>query len=59
MNKEQERKEIIQDVIDRLIYLSPEQLQDYKSQLAQAHEQFTLNVTNLNGLRVYLSPRLI
>lgn len=59
MNKEQERKEIIQDVIDRLIYLSPEQLIDYKSQLAQAHEQFTLNVTNLGGLRVYLNPRSV
>lgn len=57
MNKEQ--KEIIQDVIDRLIYLSPEQLIEYKNQLSLAHEHFTLNVQNIGGLRTYLNPRAV
>lgn len=55
MTREEERKEIIQDVIDRLIYLSPNDLEQYKVQLAKVNRSFGLNVRKVNGTRIYLN----
>lgn len=53
MTREEERKEIVQDVIDRLIYLSPTEFEQYKTQLAKVNRSFGLNVRKVNGTRVY------
>lgn len=50
---EQERREIVQDVIDRLIYLRADKLQMYKNELQNMHSQFSLKVVNNIGVRVY------
>lgn len=50
---EQERREIVQDVIDRLIYLKSDKLQMYKNELQNMHSQFSLKVVNNIGVRVY------
>lgn len=49
----EERAEIIQDVIDRLLYLSPEQLAEYRKTLDLMHRVYSVNVQIVNGIRIY------
>jgi hypothetical protein len=48
-----ERFEIIQDVIDRLLYLDADKLEKYKESLNVMHEVFNVNVEIVNGIRKY------
>jgi hypothetical protein len=48
-----ERFEIIQDVIDRLLYLDADKLEKYKESLSVLHEVFNVNVEIVNGVRKY------
>jgi cell division GTPase FtsZ len=48
-----ERFEIIQDVIDRLLYLDADKLEKYKESLNVMHEVFNVNVEIVNGVRKY------
>ena len=48
-----ERFEIIQDVIDRLLYLDADKLEKYKESLNVLHEVFNVNVEIVNGVRKY------
>jgi hypothetical protein len=49
----QERAEIVQDVIDRLLYLDPEQLVKYKISLEDINSRFPVDVRKENGVRFY------
>jgi hypothetical protein len=49
----QERAEIVQDVIDRLLYLDPEQLVKYKISLEAINSRFPVDVRKENGVRFY------
>lgn len=49
----EERAEIIQDVIDRLLYLSPEELAEYKKTLALMNRVYSVNVQIVDGIRIY------
>ena len=50
----QERAEIVQDVIDRLLYLTPEDVKTYKQLLTALNEQYPINVKiEQSGLRIY------
>ena len=48
-----ERLEIVQDVIDRLLYLDADKLEKYKESLNVMHEVFNVNVEIVNGVRKY------
>jgi hypothetical protein len=48
-----ERAEIVQDVIDRLLYLTPEQVAKYKASLEAIHSKFQVSVQKENGVRIY------
>lgn len=52
-NEIDERFEIIQDVIDRLLYLDADKLEKYKESLDVLHEVFNVNVEIVNGVRKY------
>jgi len=49
----QERAEIVQDVIDRLLYLTPEQADEYKASLEAINSKFQVSVRKENGVRFY------
>jgi hypothetical protein len=49
----EERAEIVQNVIDRLLYLSPEQVAEYKRTLDLMHRVYSVNVQIVNGVRIY------
>lgn len=50
----QERAEIVQDVIDRLLYLTPEDVKTYKQLLTTLNEQYPIDVQiDKSGLRIY------
>ena len=50
----QERAEIVQDVIDRLLYLTPEDVKTYKQLLTALNEQYAIDVQiEESGLRIY------
>jgi hypothetical protein len=53
----EDRLEIIQDVIDRLLYLSLEDMEIYKGILNDINKKFALNVIKENGVRIYLSNK--
>jgi hypothetical protein len=50
---QQEQNEIIQDVIDRLLYLPNEDLAEYKKQLNSLVELHPLDVEIHEGVRIY------
>lgn len=50
----EERAEVVQDVIDRLLYLTPEDVKTYRQLLSALNEQYAVDVKiEQNGLRVY------
>lgn len=49
----EERAEIVQDVIDRLLYLSPEQVAEYRKTLDLMNRVYSVNVQVVNGIRIY------
>lgn len=50
----EERAEVVQDVIDRLLYLSPEDVKTYRQLLSALNEQYAVDVKiEQNGLRTY------
>lgn len=49
----EERREIVQDVIDRLLYLSPQELVQYKETLSLMHKVFSVDVKIVDGIRIY------
>jgi hypothetical protein len=53
-NPIEERAEIVQDVIDRLLYLTPEDVKTYKQLLTALNEQYAIDVQiEESGLRIY------
>lgn len=50
---EDERKEFIQDVIDRLLYLNGEDLETYKFYLNTLKEIYPIPVVVKDGIRIY------
>lgn len=58
MNQEQtqienERKETVQDVIDRLVYLPEDKLRKYKLFLNTLAEIYPIDVKVVDGVRIY------
>lgn len=54
INPIEERAEVIQPIIDRLLYLSPEEVKLYKEALNELNERFYVNVKiEASGLRIY------
>lgn len=53
VDTEREQKEIIQDVIDRLLYLPNKDLEQYKKQLNSLVERHPLDVETIDGIRIY------
>jgi len=47
-----ERLDITQEVIDRLIYLSPEEADKYKKELDKLNLKFNINAGYEEGIRV-------
>jgi hypothetical protein len=52
-----ERIEIVQDIIDRLLYLPEDKLQEYKSYLNTLVSVYPLDVKVENGIRVYYNTK--
>lgn len=50
---EEERKEFIQDVIDRLLYLNGEDLETYKFYLNTLKAIYPIPVVVKDGIRIY------
>lgn len=50
---ENERKETIQDVIDRLVYLPDDKLKKYKQFLSTLAEIYPIDVKVVDGVRIY------
>jgi hypothetical protein len=50
---ERERNEIIQDVIDRLIYLPDDKLQEYKHYLDVLVSVYPIDMKVEDGIRIY------
>ena len=50
---ERERNEIIQDVIDRLIYLPEDKLQEYKHYLDVLVSVYPIDMQVKDGIRIY------
>ena len=46
-----ERLDITQEVIDRLIYLTPEEADKYKKELEKLHKKFNINAGYEGGMR--------
>lgn len=53
MTSERERNQIVQEVLDRLLYLSDAELSAYKRQLELTHKAFAVGVETINGVRIY------
>jgi hypothetical protein len=53
VDTEREQNEIIQDVIDRLLYLPNKDLEQYKKQLNSLVERHPLDVETIDGIRIY------
>ncbi len=49
----EERAEIVQDVIDRLLYLSPEEMARYKETLLLMHRVYSIDMQVVDGIRIY------
>lgn len=50
----EERAEVIQDVIDRLLYLTSAEVKMYREALENLNERFPIDVTiDESGLRIY------
>jgi hypothetical protein len=49
----QERNEIIQPIIDRLLYLPKNELEHYKKYLAALEELYPIDVQVQDGIRIY------
>jgi hypothetical protein len=49
----EERAEIVQDVIDRLLYLSPEDMAEYKRTLDLMHRVYSVEMKVVDGIRIY------
>lgn len=47
-----ERLDTIQEIIDRLIYLSSEDKDRYKRELEKLNNKFSINAVDVNGVRV-------
>lgn len=47
-----ERLDFIQEVIDRLIYLSDEDKDRYKKELEKLNNKFLINAVDIDGVRV-------
>ena len=50
---EEDRKAVIQDVIDRLLYLSPEDRETYVKCLETLKEIYPIPVEVVGGIRIY------
>jgi hypothetical protein len=53
LSPQMERNEIIQDVIDRLIYLPDEKLQEYKHYLDVLVSVYPIDMRIEDGIRIY------
>ena len=49
---EKDRLEFIQEVIDRLIYLSPEETEKYRKEIEKLNARFDIETEEINGLRI-------
>lgn len=49
----EQRNEIIQDVIDRLLYLPESKLAEYKDYLDRLSRVYTIDMEIENGIRIY------
>jgi hypothetical protein len=49
----EQRNEIIQDVIDRLLYLPDGQIEEYKKYLSKLTEIYTIPMEVKGGVRIY------
>lgn len=54
---ETERKETIQNVIDRLVYLPADKLAKYKQFLSTLEELYPIDVRVVDGVRIYNVPK--
>lgn len=52
-----ERLDFIQEVIDRLIYLSPDDKDRYKRELDKLNNKFSINAVDINGVRLINSKK--
>jgi uncharacterized small protein (DUF1192 family) len=52
-----ERNAILQDVIDRLLYLSPDEMAKYKETLSLMHRVYSIKVKEINGVRIYSATK--
>ena len=50
---QEQRKETIQDVIDRLLYLPDDKLEEYKHYLSVLVSVYPIDVKIENGIRIY------
>jgi hypothetical protein len=48
-----EMQEIVQDIIDRLLYLGTDKLSSYKVALQGIKQAYPIDVQIINGVRVY------
>lgn len=53
MTNQRERNQIIQEVLDRLLYLSDAELSAYKTQLELTHKAFPVGAETIDGVRTY------
>lgn len=49
----EERSSIIQEVVDRMLYLSPQEQAKYKQALDVLHQLYDVDVQVKNGVRIY------
>jgi hypothetical protein len=47
-----ERLDTIQEIIDRLIYLSDEDKDRYKRELGKLNEKYSINAVDIDGVRI-------
>jgi hypothetical protein len=55
----EERQEVVQDVIDRLLYLSEEEFKQYVKELGNLFSEFPLTYEKRNGIRIIKNTNLI
>jgi hypothetical protein len=48
-----EMQDIVQDVIDRLLYLDADKLAMFRTFLEKTNEVFPINMTKKDGVRIY------
>lgn len=53
----QERNEVVQDVIDRLIYLPEDKLKEFNSYLNTLFNVYSVDVEVVDGVRIYKVKR--